>query len=403
MYVCICCVHVCVCVCVCVCSVCFNCNIYIIICFCPFQPSRARECSLDFLHHLCLGQAGPLALSSACGNPSSQEFGGVEFVCTLALEQPPAARQSSGHWWLGRLLFLEHALAEFDVHFMSPQSIQNNSVAHSTADDPSDSSLLVKVWEYAAAATHAQHQKVTKVAIRVFKRSIELALDYPALLERTKHIISQCHESVVNTVREVVGKLLAQKGITKPHKKHRKYGINRNSAAFRDKHSANNELELSIPQPDNNYSANDLSRDCSKSLETSSEIEDLSVTQEVAQINSQLNYNEEFVAGNIDVVFQQPVYVESRYNHQRAMRNDSSCSDLDVGSQERHKSQATNRPVTSSNNSSDVPKQTTSESSSCGDHVSSEEHHHISAVMARQFSKEAEKAPDVKRTVKLRV
>ena len=152
-----------------------------------------------------------------------------------------------------------------------------------------------------------------------------------------------------------------------------------------------------------NYSANDLSRDCSKSLETSSEIEDLSVTQEVAQINSQLNYNEEFVAGNIDVVFQQPVYVESRYNHQRAMRNDSSCSDLDVGSQERRKSQATNRPVTSSNNSSDVPKQTTSESSSCGDHVSSEEHHHISAVMARQFSKEAEKAPDMKRTVKLRV
>ena len=67
-----------------------------------FPSSRARECSVDFLHHLCMGQAGPLALGSACGNPSSQEFGGVEFVCALILEQPPGARQSSGHWWLGK-------------------------------------------------------------------------------------------------------------------------------------------------------------------------------------------------------------------------------------------------------------------------------------------------------------
>ena len=349
-----------------------------------------------------MGQAGPLALGSACGNPSSQQFGGVEFVCALILEQPPGARQSSGHWWLGRLLFLEHALTEFDVHFVSPLSFQNNSAVHSASnDDPSNNLLLVKIWRYAAAATHAQHQKVTKVAIRVYKRSIELALDYPALLERTKHIVDQCHETVVNTVREVVGKLLTQKGITKPYKKHRKYGINRNSTAFRDKHSAESELELSIPKPDKSYSSNDLSRDYSKSFETSSEFEDLSVTQEVIQTNSQQNYHDEFVTGNL--VFQQPVYVESRYSHQRTTRNDSSCSDLDVSSHERHQSQVAKQPPTSSNDSSDAPKQTTSESSSCGDHVSSGEHHHISAVMARQFSKDMEGAPEVKGTNKQQV
>lgn len=368
-----------------------------------FPSSRARECSLDFLHHLCLGQAGPLALGSACGNPSSQEFGGVEFVCALALEQPPETRQSSGHWWLGRLLFLEHALTEFDVHFVSSLSIQNNPAIHSASDDPTDSLLIVQIWRCAAAATHAQHQKVTKVAIRVYKKSIELALDYPSLLERTKHIIDQCHETVVNTVREVVGKMLAQKGITKPYKKHRKYGINRNSAAFRDKHSAESELELSIPKPDKSYSANDLSRDCSKSFETSSEFENLSVTNEVIQINSQQNYQEEFVSGNIDMMFQQPVYVESRYSHQRTTRNDSSCSDLDVSNHERHRSQHAKQPTTSSNNSSDAPKQTTSESSSSGDHVSSGEHHHISAVMARQFSKDVEGAPDEKAVNKQQV
>ena len=331
-----------------------------------------------------MGQAGPLALGSACGNPSTQEFGGVEFVCALALERPPVARQSSGYWWLGRLLFLEHALSEFDVHFVSPLAIQNTSAAHSPGSDPTDNLLLVKVWKFASAATHAQHQKVTKAAIKVYKRSTELAFDYPAILDRNKHAIDECHETVVNTMREMVGRLLAQKGITKPYKKHRKYGINRNSAAFRDKHSAESELELSVPKPDQSYSASDLSKDYSKSFETSSEFEDLLVTPEGKRINNQQNYHG---ASNIDMVFQQPVYVESRYSHQRATRNDSSCSDMDVSSHEQHRSKVTKQPMTSSNDSSDVPKQTTSESSSCGDHVSSGEHH-ISAVMARQFSKD---------------
>ena len=312
------------------------------------------------------------------------------------------ARQSSGHWWLGRLLFLEHTLSEFDVHFVSPLTVQSNSSgAHSQvlSGDDIDSLLLMKVWTFASAATHAQHQKVTKVAIRVYKRLTELALDYPPILERSKLVIDQCHESMVNTMREVVGKLLAQKGITRPYKKHRKYGINRSSAAFRDKHSAESELELSMPKPDDGYAPNDLSKDYSKSFETSSELEDLAVTPEVIQINSKQNYHGEFVAGNIDMMFQQPVYVESRYSHQRAARHDSSCSDLDTSSHEKHRSQTT-KQATSSNESSDVPKQTTSESSSCGDHVSSGEHHHISAVMARQFSKDVEGMADEKSTNK---
>lgn len=339
-----------------------------------------------------MGQAGPLALGSACGNPSAQEFGGIDFVCALALERPPEARQSSGHWWLGRLLFLEHALSEFDVHFMPTTSIQNDdSAAHSEiASD--DDLLLVKIWRFASAATHAQHQKVTKVAIRVYKRSVELALDCPAVLERTKDAIDQCHETVMNTVREVVGRMLAQKGITKPKKKHRKYGINRRSAAFRDKHSAESELELTPPIADKSYSANDLSKDYSKSFETSSEFEDMSVTPETLQINDQhKEYREEFVAGNMGMMFQQPVYVESRYDHQRITRHDSTCSDLDVTTHERQVSKITKKLPASSNESSDIAKQTTSESSSGGDHVSSGEHHHIGTVMARQFSKDVER------------
>ena len=350
-----------------------------------------------------MGQAGPLALGSACGNPSTQEFGGVEFVCALALERPSAERQSSGHWWLGRLLFLEHALSEFDVHFVSPLTTQSNSSdAHSQtlSDDVIDSLLLIKVWRFAAAATHAQHQKVTKVAIRIYKRSTELALDYPAVLERTKHVVDQCHESVVNTMREVIGKVLAQKGITRPYKKHRKYGINCNSAAFRDKHSANGELELSVPKADDGDASNNLSKDYSKSFETSAEFEGLSATSEMTWVSSKQNYHEEFAAGNVDMMFQQPLYVEEQYRHQRATRHDSSCSDLDTSSTEKHRSQAAKQPTTSSNDSSDVPKQTTSESSSCGDHVSSGEHHHISAVMARQFSKDVEGMADEKNTNK---
>ena len=367
------------CVCMSVCVV-----LYAFITFAlTFPLSRARECSLDFLHHLCMGQAGPLALGSACGHPSTQEFGGIDFVCALAFDQPPETRQSSGHWWLGRLLFLEHALSAFDVHFVPPSSIQNTSAADSS-DVSTDDLLLVKVWKFASAATHAQHQKVNRVAIRVYKRSIELALDCPAILERTKDVIGQCHETIVNTMREVVGRLLAQRGIAKPYKKHRKYGINRRSVAFRDKHSTENELEPTTPTPDKSYSA----KDYSKSLETSSEFEDTSATSEVMQFNNQQsNYHKEFVTGNIDMVFQQPVYVESRYAHQRDIRHDSSCSDLDVSG---HPSKVTKQPPTSSNDSSDVAKQTTSESSSCGDHVSSGEHHHISTVMARQFSKDME-------------
>jgi len=325
-----------------------------------------------------MGRDGPLAIGSACGHPTDKEFGGVHFVCSLAFEMPPTANPNpSGHWWLGRLLFLEHAMSAFSAHFIPPKDCEVTSDL-----------LLVNVWKFASAATHVQQQKVTKVAIRVYKKSIELALDYPAILEQSKVSIDQCHSSVQGLVREVIGKWLAQKGIAKPNKKHRKYGINFSGAAFRDKHSVENELELSVPRPDQNYVENDLSRDFSKNLDVSSEFEDISGTHEHLNVSTSHGYSQEFVAGNMQSVFQQPVYVESRYNHARAGRHDSSCSDLDVSQDRSTTSRA--KPTMSSNESSDVPKQTTSESSSSGGHVSSDEHHHISAVMARQFSKEME-------------
>ena len=339
-----------------------------------------------------MGQDGPLAIGSACGHPTVQEFGGVHFVCSLAFEMPPIANPSpSGHWWLGRLLFLEHAMSAFGPHFIPPKVCEaTNSTVSASSSAPGDPSdlLLVNVWRFASAATHVQQQKVTKIAIRVYKKSIELALDCPAILDQSKEAIDQCHSSVQGLVREVVGKLLAQKGIAKPSKKHRKYGINFNSTAFRDKHSVDNELKLSVPRPDQSYVENDLSRDFSKNLDISSEIEDMSGTHENLNVSTSQGYNQDFVAGNMDSVFQQPVYVESRYNHVRAGRHDSSCSDLDVSQDRSTTSRA--KPTVSSNESSDVPKQTTSESSSNGDHVSSDEHNHISAVMARQFSKEME-------------
>ena len=340
-----------------------------------------------------MGRDGPLAIGSACGHPTDQDFGGVDFVCSLAFEMPPTANPNpSGHWWLGRLLFLENALSSFSLHFLSPKvcEVANKTdfAANLVAAEVTSDLLLVNLWRFASAATHVQQQKVSKVAIRVYKKSVELALDCPAILEHSKHVIDQFHSSVQGIVREVVGKMLAQKGIARPCKKHRKYGINRSSVAFRDKHSVGNELELSVPRPDDSYVENDLSRDFSKNLDVSSEFEDISGTSSGVNISTSRGYNQEYAAGNMDSVFQQPVYVVSRYNHERANRHDSSCSDLDV-SQDRSTTSRV-KPTVSSNESSDVPKQTTSESSSNGDHVSSDEHHHISAVMARQFSKEME-------------
>ena len=92
----------------------------------------------------------------------------------------------------------------------------------------------------------------------MYKKPKEIALNCPAILEQSKEAIDQCHLSVQGLVREVVSKLLAQKGIVKPSKKHRKYSINFNSIAFRDKHSVENELKLSLPRPDQSYVENDL-------------------------------------------------------------------------------------------------------------------------------------------------
>jgi len=360
--------------------------------------SRARDCSQDFLHHLCMGRDGPLAIGSACGHPTDQEFGGVRFVCSLAFDMPPTANPNpSGHWWLGRLLFIEHAMSAFSAHFIPPKDYEVTKSTGSSGD--SSDLLIMNVWKFASAATHVQQQKVTKVAIRVYKKSIELALDHPAILEQSKESIEQCHSSVQGLVREVISKWLAQKGIAKPNKKHRKYGINFSGAAFRGKHSVENELELSVPRPDQNYVENDLSRDFYKNLDVSSEFEDISGANEDLNVSSSHGYNQDFVAGNMDSVFQQPVYVESRYNHARAGRHDSSCSDLDVSQDKSSTSRA--KPTISSNESSDVPKQTTSESSSSGGHVSSDEHNHISAVMARQLSKEMEGISVTKDTLKV--
>ena len=100
--------------------------------------SRVKECCIDTMCHLCLGQEGPLSLGSGCGQTSPHCASSLPFVMKCALKREEQSSESghthSWHWWLGRLNFLERIIQRFSWDFLLANCVYHPPFAPPSPD-----------------------------------------------------------------------------------------------------------------------------------------------------------------------------------------------------------------------------------------------------------------------------
>ncbi len=224
-----------------------------------FLYRRVKECSIDTVCNLCLGQEGPLSVGSCCGHQASCGVSNVRLILSTALKQQNSSH--SWNWWLGRITFIEKLLTRFSWEFLLPQcmlkplspsgSDSDSDDSHSgTASDvvsidsltsnvspivfeaASSSSgsaetslksvpdsensdldslspvvknnLLMQCWYFAAKATQISHRKVSKIACKVIVHIAKVLRDDPSSLEVIYDVIAKCHRTAAEGLLDKV-------------------------------------------------------------------------------------------------------------------------------------------------------------------------------------------------------
>ena len=95
--------------------------------------SRVKECSIDTVCNLCLGQNGPLSVGSASGSQSRFGVSNLQFVLSCILSGEEDDRGHLWQWWLGRVSLLDRLIARFTLEFLLANCVVK-SRCHSCGD-----------------------------------------------------------------------------------------------------------------------------------------------------------------------------------------------------------------------------------------------------------------------------
>jgi hypothetical protein len=150
---------------------------------------RVSSRSLLALEELCRGQDGELAVGSATETTkNSVGYGGLPFIVSCAVGETDMGH-SNWQWWQGRLVLLDMLLSKFPFSFQLPADMQA-----STSFQELNSRLCV-VLQFATEATHVQHMRVTKLARRVFVRSVRFGAHIPEVVQYMKQLIDSLQDT----------------------------------------------------------------------------------------------------------------------------------------------------------------------------------------------------------------
>ncbi len=225
---------------------------------------RVKECSVDTVCNLCLGQEGPLSVGSCCGHQASCGVSSVRLILSSALKQQSVSH--SWNWWLGRITFIDKLLTRFTWEFLLPQcmlkplspsgsnsdsdeshsgtvsdvlsidsltsnvsalaietgssgsgsaetSLKSDTVSESGISNSAEpdsmspvvkNNLLMQCWYFAAKATRISHNKVSKIARKVIVHIAEILRDDPSSLEIIHDVILKCHRTAAEGLLDKV-------------------------------------------------------------------------------------------------------------------------------------------------------------------------------------------------------
>ena len=140
------------------------------------------------LEELCRGQDGQLAVGSATETrKETVGYGGLPFVVSCAVGE--TVGHVNWQWWQGRLVLLDMLLSKFPFSFQLPADMQDHASFRELND------RLCIVLQFAAKATCIQHMRVTKLARRVFVRSVRFGAHIPEAVQYMKQLIDSLQDT----------------------------------------------------------------------------------------------------------------------------------------------------------------------------------------------------------------
>jgi mitogen-activated protein kinase kinase kinase 1 len=212
---------------------------------CFDAQSRVKECSLQLLLDVCLGQDGPLASGCGTGQTSPFAVGGMSYVFNVLCEDPSQSLRRVSQWWMGRLVVLDHLMSKFEQHMTTndpeesiPQAskseplerasklmskIFSRSESSSSCDSsgsidlrgsamwPSSSNdFLLMAITFAAKSTHIQNYKVYRLAKRIIMRAVKYLFLNQDIFISVLEGVSRCSGSVKNQWLRKVCKVMME-------------------------------------------------------------------------------------------------------------------------------------------------------------------------------------------------
>ena len=213
---------------------------------------RVKECSLQLLLDLCLGNNGPFFAATQSGG-SSSTIGGMAYIFSMLCEDPSPPLKNMSLWWLGRLVLLDKLIAKFEQHSVllpslsvdfNRKSLENSTTESthgeiyvfkklfslsSTSSESSESSdlkfstpilsggmvtpttsndFLLMAIAYACKATHVQNYKVCRTAKRITIKAVKYLSTNQDVFDQVVDSVSKCLGSVRKQWLRKVAKMM---------------------------------------------------------------------------------------------------------------------------------------------------------------------------------------------------